>query len=64
MRMGALLQRGPHLFDLGIVQFRRTTGGRASPQGIGAAFLPHPLPPPYALVADPQHPCDLSTRAP
>lgn len=30
---------------------------------ISAALLPYPSPPPHALVADLQQPCDLSTRA-
>ncbi|CAD5912239.1 protein of unknown function [Streptomyces sp. KY75] len=63
MSLGTLLQRGPHLLDLSLIQLRRTTGGRTSAQGVSAALLPYPSPPPHALVADLQQPCDLSTRA-
>ncbi|EFE71855.1 predicted protein [Streptomyces viridosporus ATCC 14672] len=64
MRLGALLQCGPHLLDLGLVQLGWATGGRAPPQGMSAALLPHPFPPQHALVTDLQHSCDLGIERP
>lgn len=52
----ALLQRGPHLFDLGVIKLGRPPRGRRSPQGWGPTLFPLALPSPHTLGTDPSIP--------
>ncbi len=62
MRLGALLQRGPHLLYLGVVQLRPATGCRLSPQGLSSTDLPSTPPAPHTLRVYPHHQRDVGVR--